>query len=553
MTSRPAPFRSIQAVFADPILDQIPRLLTQVDRNPHSPTYGCCCRNHWHYRIEDIANSQMQELVLTLALAWKMDLPKSCYYDSDLLLEWIEAILAYTVQIQRPSGCFDEVYQGQDSYAATAFVTFYTSETVLQMGSKLTPSLRRELDSMFYHAAVWLGRTTEDLAGNQVAGAAAAFMNLKALDPGRGYEEGFEDLLDVLQSIQTEKGWFPEYGGADIGYASLTHSYLALIAHRTKDIRARSMADASADFLEHFLHRDGTTGGVYGSRNTAYFIPLGAVLDGTRRESAGRILRWLYDNMDLDAPIITDSLDDRYLAYLSPFYMLAAQAALTYGNFPADAPPSYPHAIHFPQAGLWVVETEALKLVANFHKGGVFHLNFGDFGTFVEVDSGYFGEIPDGQIVTTQYLNPEAEVSVDDFRARISTALVVNRPVTISPWKNIAVRAFNLITPGFGRRLFLDFLRNRAVSAGHTVGKVLREIVVEEDSVLVTDHINVNEPVLNLVLQLDTERAFSFASTGFFELQELGAGSSLMPIELAGGKVTIRRRYLPDGVMEMEQ
>ena len=53
---------TFNARFALPIVEQIPRLLTQVDRNPHSPTYGSCCRNYWHYRIEDISNSQMQEM-----------------------------------------------------------------------------------------------------------------------------------------------------------------------------------------------------------------------------------------------------------------------------------------------------------------------------------------------------------------------------------------------------------------------------------------------------------------------------------------------------------
>ena len=179
-------------------------------------------------------------------------------------------------------------------------------------------------------------------------------------------------------------------------------------------------------------------------------------------------------------------------------------------------------------------------------KGGVFHL---DLGELAYVDSGYFGEIPDGQIVTTQHLNQDATVTVEGNRARIATTLAVNRSVTVTPWKNIAVRAFNMLVPAFGRRLFLDFLRNRAVSAGQTVGKVLREIVVDENAIEVTDHINVNEPVLNLVLRLDTERAFSFASTGFCELQEFSTGEGSLPIDLEGGRVTIKRRYTIDGGM----
>jgi len=188
----------LATLLAWPMLDQVPRLLSQVDRNMHSPTYGCACRNHWHYRTDDIANSQMQEMVLSLALAWKLDIPDNPYYRSPLILDWIEGMIDFTLRIQRPSGCFDEVYRGQDSYAATAFVVFYISETVLQLERHLSSGLRNDTKDMLNRAAQWLSRTRQDLAGNQIAGAAAAFMNLAALDPGLGCEEELDRLLRRL-------------------------------------------------------------------------------------------------------------------------------------------------------------------------------------------------------------------------------------------------------------------------------------------------------------------------------------------------------------------
>jgi hypothetical protein len=537
---------SVSGLFAVPMLDQMPRLLSQVDRNPHSPTYGCCCRNHWHYRIEDIANSQMQEMVLTFALVWKLDRDDNYFYQSPLLLDWIEAILAYTRDIQRNSGCFDEVYRGQDSYAATAFVTFYVSETILQLGKHLDSGLRRELDTMLYRAASWLGRTREALAGNQVSGAAAAFMNLIALDPGRGYEDGFTELIENLTEMQTNEGWFPEYGGADIGYASLTHSYLTLIANRTDNRPAKKMAAKSAEFLQHMLHRDGTVGGEYGSRNTAYFIPVGAVLSAGDTEASARLFHGVARGLESgEHALMTDCLDDRYLAYLSPYYLLAAHDALALSNPLPAVPDPLQGAILFEEAGLWCVEKGALKLVANLRKGGVFHL---DLGETSHVDSGYFGGIPDGQIVCTQRLDTAGSISVKDSTARLTAALAVVRPVGVSPWKNIAVRAFNLVAPAFCRRLFLDFLRNRAVSSGESVGKVHREIVVEEETVHVTDFIEVFEPVLDLELQMDSERAFSFASTGFFQPQEMFREDGALPVQLAEGKVVVKRRYTAEGM-----
>lgn len=531
--------------FAGPMLDQLPRLLSQVDRNLHSPTYGCCCRNHWHYRIEDIANAQMQELALTLALAWKLELPCNPYAKIPDLLDWIEGILDYTGRIQRPSGCFDEVYRGQDSYAATAFVTFCISETLLQLGSNLTPAVRSDALDMLNRAASWLARTREELAGNQNAGAAAAFMNLEKLDRGMGYADVLDELLDTLAAMQTTEGWFPEYGGADIGYASLTHSYLALIAHRKKDERARSMSAKCAGFLQHFLHRDGTAGGEYGSRNTEYLIPLGAVLDAEANDAAARLYNFLVTHLEHEYhAIITRGLDDRYLVYLSPFYLLAAQSVLDVKPKPWPAPPRN-GATWFEEAGLWAYESPSLKMVANLRKGGVFHLDLGDRSY---VDSGYFGDIPDGQIVTTQHLDPAADVSTEGSVARLTARLAVNKPVRVTPWRNILVRAFNLSVPAVARRRFLDFLRRRAVSSGHVVGRVHRQIVVEDEAVEVTDFIEVTEPVVHLALQLTKERAFSFASTGFFQPQEMETEADMIPVDLAEGKVILKRRYTRDGM-----
>lgn len=531
--------------FAGPMIDQIPRLLTQVDRNLHSPTYGCCCRNHWHYRIEDIPNAQMQELVLALALVWKLDLPPNPYFKMPDLLDWIEGILAYTADIQRPSGCFDEVYRGQDSYAATAFVGFCVSETLLQLGPNLTPVVRRDALDMLNRAAGWLSRTDEAMAGNQVAGAAAAFMNLHALDRGPGYDQGMHALLERLAEMQTEEGWFPEYGGADIGYSSLAHSYLALIAGRTGDARARAMADRCAGFLQHFLHRDGTVGGEYGSRNTEYLIPLGAVLDAETHDAGARLYNFLVTHLEGEYhAIITRCLDDRYLAYLSPFYLLAAQAVLDHTPKPWPAPPRK-GTTWFEQAGLWSVESPSVKLVANLRKGGVFHLDLGDRSY---VDSGYFGDIPDGQIVTTQHLDAGADARAEGNTARLSARLVVNRPVRVTPWRNVALRVLNLAAPAVLRRALLDYLRSRAVAAGHGVGRVHRQIVVEDDAVEVTDFIEITEPVVQLALQLTRERAFSFASTGFFQPQELETEAELVAVDIVEGKAVLKRRYTREGL-----
>lgn len=538
----------LASLLAWPMLDQIPRMLSQIDRNMHSPTYGCACRNHWHYRIEDIANVQMQAMALSLALAWKLDLPDNPYYRSPMLLDWIEGMLDYTIRIQRPSGAFDETYRGRESYPATAFVVFCLSETVLQLERHLSAGIRNDTKEMLNRAAQWLSCDTEERTGNQLALAAAACMNLEELDRGLGCSEELHRLLGRLAERQSPEGWFLENGGADIGETSLTHSYLALIAKRSGDSRALAMSRRCAEFLEHFLHRDGTVGGVYCRRNSEYFIPLGAVLQMRKFDASARVVKHLEHHLDVGRhTVITRCLDDRHLALFSPFYLLSAQAALEIAasDAPALKPGPPPRETCFDGLGVWSVDTPTLKLVANLRKGGTFHL---DLGGHAFVDSGYFAEIPDGPIVTTQVIQDRPDIKVDGLNARMSARLVVLKPATISPWRNLLRRVFYRCLPAALRRRIIVHLRQRAVTAPDTVGSVHRNIVISEDAVDVTDFIEVSEPVVRMILQLDTERAHAFDASGFYQPQELNRDGGILPIDLEAGKVVVQRRYDADGL-----
>jgi len=548
MTSDPL----IRDLFAKPILDQMPRLLTQVDRNAHSPTYGSCCRNFWHYRIEDISNAQMQELVLTLALAYRYESPNNSYYQSEKLLRWIDAILLYTCGLQRPSGSFDEVYRGQDSYAATAFVGFYVSETLLQLKGSLAADTVNRCLAALRKSAAWLARTDEDFAGNQLSGAAAFVYNLAELSAEEDYARQGRALLESIRSIQSEEGWFKEYGGADIGYASLTLAYLALIHHRHHETLAREMALSGARFLRNFIHPDGSVGGEYGSRNTEYFIPLGPLLLHGASEELADLRCFLVSMLAQGGhEAISHGLDDRYFAYLSPFYMLAAQIA---GDTQLDGVKEReaglwrPHNVYLPDARLWAVSTPAYQLIANLAKGGIFRINFG--GQSITIDDGIFGTTAAGAAFTTQYLDRSAQIENDGRLARVRGAIFINKPVLISPLKNVLVRTFNFSVPGPLRRVFLDFLRKRAVSSGAKIGAFERTITLHDDGIEVVDSLTFNVPVAGASLVLDKERAFSFASTGFFQSYEMQIrpGRS-MPLQISErGPLVLRRRVTKAGV-----
>lgn len=67
-------------LFAREALAQISKILTLLDRNPHSPTYGCFDRNFWHYKIIDFPSGMSQEFVLPLALAYSTNISENSFF-----------------------------------------------------------------------------------------------------------------------------------------------------------------------------------------------------------------------------------------------------------------------------------------------------------------------------------------------------------------------------------------------------------------------------------------------------------------------------------------
>ncbi len=47
----------------------MPRILTQLDRDPTSSTYGCADRNWWHYKIRDFPSIILQQAGYAVWLA----------------------------------------------------------------------------------------------------------------------------------------------------------------------------------------------------------------------------------------------------------------------------------------------------------------------------------------------------------------------------------------------------------------------------------------------------------------------------------------------------
>ncbi len=102
-----------------------PRILSQIDRDPDSPTYGCCDRNFWHYKIRDFPSAILQQAGFGLALLYKFKNSQNPYYNKPQIKEIAFATVRFWSKIQHRDGSFDEYWPNEHGFPPTAFTRKY--------------------------------------------------------------------------------------------------------------------------------------------------------------------------------------------------------------------------------------------------------------------------------------------------------------------------------------------------------------------------------------------------------------------------------------------
>ena len=78
------------------VLHLIPRILTNLDRDRDSPTFGCFDRNFWHYKVHDYSSGLLQQCMLTLGLVYSNN------FEGNINI----SLLSAKTTIQTPLGSF---------------------------------------------------------------------------------------------------------------------------------------------------------------------------------------------------------------------------------------------------------------------------------------------------------------------------------------------------------------------------------------------------------------------------------------------------------------
>ncbi|MBU0553276.1 hypothetical protein KKF91_11965 [Myxococcota bacterium] len=341
-----------------------PRLMSAIDRDPDSPTFGSCDRQFWMYRLHDFDSSVVQQTSATLAAMVLLmrdhrALMGSRFSDEDVTT-W--SSLAYAINrrnitLLSSTGFADEYYPGEKSYPGTVFIAYATlwSAHVLDQADILaSDGLRRTAQQL-------LKRQPSQAANQDVA--AAAFLALYAQARSWRLPEARRVVEGLLRGPDGQ-GRFLEYGGVDLGYATVSLHYLAAM---TRDGGFNATPDIArlAERVSRYVSPDGELGGEYASRSTTYALPLGLIVAAKHDPELARRFA------PLDPRAIFARLDDRYLLHYCLPSLARAALELAAGRPEIAPPPPLAWQIHDDSAlGLMAVTGPGVACFIGVHKGG---------------------------------------------------------------------------------------------------------------------------------------------------------------------------------------
>lgn len=461
----------LRDVYAEKAIVQIPRLLTLQDRNPYSPTYGCFHRDYWLYKTSDFPDAVRQFGTQALALVYKYDFPGNIYKGNGKIRDWAIAGLDFWAQIQHGDGSFDEFYPYERGWVGpTAFTTYSSIEAYNILKDEIPDHVASRLLRAFDKAArfIGMGEAEEDHLANHHAMACLALWKAHELLEDEGLRLAYERAWEVFSRYHNDdEGWSREYDGVDPGYLSATVSFLSKIYQSNKDGRILEVLRESVDFCSYFVYPNGFYAGSTGSRNTMHFYPHGFEIMAPILPMAGSVAEKMLQSLAESKLVPPEIMSDRYVFYRVPEFL---QAYLDYEPRCNDLP-KLPYQggdfnQYHPQARIFAAKLAKYYVVANLAKGGVVKAFDCQTGQLLLHDSGLIGELSDGRVITSQWIDPAFISGANGNEWRVSGQLQeFPTHKLFSPLKMVLFRCV-LIALGWNPRL------------SHLIKKKIRKVLM---------------------------------------------------------------------------
>ena len=539
---------SESSLYLSALRNHAERVLSLLDRDTYSPTFGCMDRTFWAWKFTDFPGARFQEGLCYLSFLFATEFPGNPYFNSAKLVQWIAGGFDFWASIQRSGGDFDEVYPFERSLAATAFSSFYLSEAWTFLGGRLPDDTDARFRATLARAADWLARNDEShgFLSNHLAAAAAALTHAHRITGHARFQERSQYFLTKILSHQSPERWYEEYGGADPGYQTHGSFYLARIHQLTGSPELLRSLDHACTFLAHFIHPDRSIGGEYTSRNTQTYYPAAFEMLAAQSPAAAWIAREMRPAITTRSAAGVDTVD---IYNLFPLLNNSVFAHIGMSRSQRTSPESLPTVLesgicHFPHAGLLKVSRPRYDLFVGLYKGGVFKLFDRSNRRLVRANSGYVGRLHNGNAFSSQWSDPKRSIRLLHDEVHLEGAFYqISRPV-MDPWRFLGFRLFSLTAGRYPRaaawlkRLLVRVLIYRKREIPLAFRRVIR---LRDDGIEVRDHLQGSNDSIRDITALDAFTTVHMGSSKYFVPHELGDltddpfGKPIEPAQLPTG------------------
>jgi len=528
---------SCATIYSNAVMRESFRVLSLLDRERFSPTFGCFDRTYWAWKFTDFPGARFQEGLCVLSFLFASNFAKNRFYQSHKLLDWITGGFEFWTKIQYPDGSFDEAYPFERSLAATAFTTFYLSEAWNFLDGNLTRATESRFRIALERAGDWLINNDEKhgFLSNHLAAAAAALYHMYRICGENRFEKRSNYFLQKILDHQSSEGWYDEYGGADPGYQTHGSFYLARLFQLSGNVRIADSLDDSFQFLAHFIHPDGSMGGEYGSRNTQTYYPAAFEMFSGRSGSAHWISATMLSSVEHLAAAGLGTVDIYNFFPLLNNYVFAYLASDREDHRgEAKVPPQGSGSVLcFPKAGIMKIRNDEYELYIGLSKGGVVKAFSMRDKRLCLNDCGYIGTLKSGQLISSQSFDRKRNIRFNsDYVVIEGNFSEFKRPV-LKPFTFIGFRTFSLTLGRF--RTFSYWLKTLLVKVlihrRHELDlKYIRRIHWQSDGFTIQDWLqgSIGDKIDNLRRE-DLFTTIHMGSSRYFLPNEIEPSGSAVP------------------------
>ena len=443
----------MKAVLQHIIKTNLPRLFNLYNLDPLSKTFGNASRTFHGWKTQDFANGTFLGGLHTIAIAYQLKLLPEDFPIQDFCDVIFDSIPQYT----NGKGALAEAYPNEGSFCVTALGAFDLLSAIRILDKVIENAAKRRYLEALDPLIQYITKQDEKHAiiSNHLATGVAAIALWNRLTGNQNPR--WKQLLDVILSNQSDEGWYKEYEGADPGYQTLCTYYLAIANELLEEPSLQSSLEQSLEFIQYFIHPDGSIGGLYGSRNTQVFYPAGfAILKNS--VSFSIMNRFAY-GLSNNVHVTPSSIDiDNYIPLLNAYANAVWYSSeIESVNQPAPLPHQQIFSKRFDHAGIYIKSTAEYYAILNFKKGGAIKV-FRKKDNLLEIeDGGLAGILKNGKRFSTQMYDQNQQFR--DFTINPSFYLI-NESYP-NPFTTIIVRLLSLTF--FRFTWFNNFFKKRIV------------------------------------------------------------------------------------------